>query len=232
MPPVKALNFFYFSLFTGGLAMAGDLPSSFGDLLIEDFEGADYGKWVVTGTAFGGGPAHGAQPNQMPVEGFQGRGLVNSYLDGDASTGTLTSPPFKIERSRIQFLIGGGLDAAKTCMHLVVDGKEVRTATGPNDRPGGSERLDWQGWDVTELAGRIAVIRIVDASTGPWGHINVDQIIQTDRALPVTLTNASREIPIERRYLNLPVKQGAPKRRVSLSLNGTKVREFEIELAD
>ncbi|MBP8953815.1 MAG: DUF4980 domain-containing protein, partial [Armatimonadetes bacterium] len=36
----------------------------------------------------------------------------------------------------------------------------------------------------------------------------------------------------ERRYLNLPVRNGAPKQRVSLTIDGTVVREFEIELAE
>src|SRR6266852_5070361 len=68
------------------------------DIVIADFEGPDYGDWKVTGTAFGKGPAHGTLPNQQPVTGFQGRGLVNTYLGGDDSTGTLTSPLFKVER--------------------------------------------------------------------------------------------------------------------------------------
>ena len=40
-----------------------------------DFEGADYGGWTATGTAFGSGPAHGALPGQQTVSGFQGNGL-------------------------------------------------------------------------------------------------------------------------------------------------------------
>ena len=63
------------------------------DLLIADFEGKDYGDWKVTGTAFGPGPARGTLPNQMPVSGYLGQGLVNSFFGGDAATGTLTSPP-------------------------------------------------------------------------------------------------------------------------------------------
>src|SRR5215472_1334869 len=78
------------------------------DVLVENFEGTTYGAWTVTGTAFGNGPAHGTLPNQMPVDGYQGKGLVNSYHGGDNSTGTLTSPPFKVEREYVQFLIGGG----------------------------------------------------------------------------------------------------------------------------
>src|SRR5262245_41076341 len=75
------------------------------DELLADFEQSDYGAWKVTGDAFGAGPAQGTLPNQMPVSGFLGHGLVNSYLHGDASTGTLTSPEFTIRHRYVNFLI-------------------------------------------------------------------------------------------------------------------------------
>ena len=150
------------------------------DIVFEDFEGRDYGRWTATGTAFGSGPAQGPLAGQMAVVGFHGHGLVNSFNGGDQATGTLTSPEFKIERRFIAFLIGGGKHPGSTCIHLLVDGKTVRTATGPNDRPGGTERLDWKAWDVRELEGQAARIEIVDRETGGWGHINVDDITLTD----------------------------------------------------
>ena len=73
-----------------------------------DFEGADYGSWTTTGTAFGSGPAHGTLPGQQTVSGFQGNGLVNSFVDFDSSQGTLTSPHFTIGRDYVNFLVGGG----------------------------------------------------------------------------------------------------------------------------
>jgi fructan beta-fructosidase len=202
------------------------------EILIADFEGTNYGTWKATGEAFGPGPARGTLPNQMPVDGFRGRGLVNSFFKGDGTTGSLTSPPFKIERDYLQFLIGGGKQPGQTCLNLLLDGRVVRTATGPNDKPGGSERLDWGQWEVRDLAGRTAVLEIVDRATGGWGHINVDHIVQTDRRMPGILTDATRQISVEKRYLNLPVKHGAPKRRVSFAVDGRTAREFEIELAD
>src|SRR5882724_8482616 len=101
------------------------------DVLIADFEGKDYGDWKTTGEAFGKGPARGTLPNQMPVTGFLGKGLVHSYHGGDKSTGTLTSPPLKVQRKYINFLIGGGMYPGETCINLLKDGKVVRTATGP-----------------------------------------------------------------------------------------------------
>jgi fructan beta-fructosidase len=150
------------------------------DLLIADFEGSDYGTWKVEGEAFGKGPARGALPGQMPVTGFEGQGLVNSYLKGDGSVGTLTSPPIKLRRKYVNFLIGGGGYVGETCVNLLIDGKVVRTATGPNTEPGGSEELTWHSWDVNEWLGQEAVLQIVDKRTGGWGHINVDQIYQSN----------------------------------------------------
>lgn len=112
------------------------------EVLITDFEGRNYGDWKVTGEAFGPGPAQGTLAGQMPVSGYLGRGLVNSFFKGDGTTGTLTSPPFTISRHYINFLLGGGKAPGITCINLLVDGKTVRTATGPNDRQGGTERLD------------------------------------------------------------------------------------------
>jgi len=202
------------------------------DIVIADFEGADYGAWRTTGTAFGTAPARGTLPGQMKVDGFLGKGLVNSFLGGDRSTGTLTSSPFKIERRYISFLIGGGGFANETCVNLLVEGKPVRTATGPNTQSGGSERLQPAGWDVSDLAGREAVIEIVDRATGGWGHINVDQIVQTDRKPPVERRNVTREIVATKRYLHFPVKTGAPMKKVEVLRDGQVERFFDVELAD
>jgi fructan beta-fructosidase len=206
-------------------APAGARP----DILVADFEGKDYGEWKVTGEAFGPGPARGTLPNQMPVTGYLGKGLVNSYYGGDKSTGTLTSPPFKVERKYINFLIGGGKHPGETCINLLLGGKVVRTATGPNDRPGGSEQLDWHTWDVTELAGKSVRLQIVDSHTGGWGHINIDHIVQSDRRLQAE--PAHRDFLITGSYLNLPVRTGAARRRMRFEVEGQTVREFEIELA-
>jgi fructan beta-fructosidase len=200
------------------------------DILIADFEGKDYGAWKTTGKAFGSGPARGTLPGQMAVSGFLGKGLVNSFFEGDKTTGTLTSPPVTVQRPYINFLLGGGHHPGKTCVNLLLDGKVVRTATGPNINDGGSEKLDWHTWDVKDLDGKQVVIQIVDQHTGGWGHINVDQIVQGDRRLQAE--PAHRELIVTGRYLNLPVKTGGTKRQVKLMVGDKTVREFEIELAD
>jgi fructan beta-fructosidase len=217
-------------LYSTAQSFAADSPA--GDILYADFEGQDYGQWRAEGTAFGSGPAKGTLPGQMPVSGFLGQGLVNSFLGGDGPTGKLTSPEFKIERKFIGFLIGGGDHAGQTCMNLLVDGKIVRSATGPNIQGGGSEHLEPAAWDVGDLSGKTARIEVVDDASGGWGHVNVDQIVFTD-GRPVGLaTKAVREIVADKQFLLFPVRTGASKRNVKISVDGRIERPFEIELAD
>lgn len=140
-------------------------------IVFANFDKKTYGKWKAEGDAFGKAPAKGTLTGQQTVTGFKGKGLVNSFLGGDAPTGTLTSPAFKIKRKFINFLIGGGDQKDATCINLVVDGKVVRTAVGRN-----KETLEWQGWLVKEFEGKKAQLVIVDKASGGWGHVNVDQI--------------------------------------------------------
>ena len=207
------------------------------DDIIADFEADGYGDWNVAGTAFGPGPAQGALARQMKVDGFKGRGLANSYFNGDGSTGTLTSPEFTIRRKFITFLIGGGGFEGTTCMNLIVDGNVVRTATGPNTDPekGGTEKLAPGSWDVGEFVGKTAIIEIVDNQKGRWAHINVDQIEQSDVAAiaPPKLITGERTLTLDKRYLLLPVKarpKDAPKQNAVLIVDGKTVRAFDIEL--
>lgn len=142
---------------------------------LQDFEGPDYKGWQPAGEAFGTAPAAGALPGQQPVAGFEGAGLVNSFLTGDAPQGSLVSPAFTIERRYLNFLIGGGAHKDMTCINLIVDEAVVRTATGKNE-----EALQWQSWRVEEFEGKQARIEIVDKSSEGWGHINIDSIELAD----------------------------------------------------
>ena len=143
--------------------------------VLADFEGADYGEWKATGNCFGTAPAHGVLGGQQSVEGFRGKGLVNTFLNGDNTKGTLTSPPFAVTKEWLNFLIGGGHKPGKACVNLRVGDKIVRTATGR-----ATELLHPEAWSVKEWRGQQAVIEIVDDITGDWGHINADHFTLAD----------------------------------------------------
>lgn len=214
-------RFTCFSLFLLVGAAIGVAAEPATDLLIADFEGTDYGPWRATGTAFGAGPAQGTLPNQMPVSGYEGKGLVNSFAGGDAAIGTLTSPAFTIERPFLRFLIGGGMHPGETCLNLLRDGQVVRTATGPNDRPGGTEQLSWFTWDVADLVGQTATLEIVDRHTGGWGHINVDQIVQTVKPRGTVLR--VRQRIVDKDYLSFQIgAQADPRSALALYVDGVE----------
>lgn len=155
------------------------------DITFEDFERPSYEGWEVTGEAFGKGPVEFARvPGyQGPLNGTGARG-VNSHAtapggdvgERDAATGNLLSRQFTLERNFMQFLIGGGNHAGNTCVNLLVEGKQVASATGRNDN-----RMYPVSWNVKAWAGKSAQIQVVDAQKGAWGNIGLDHIIFTDR---------------------------------------------------
>ena len=139
------------------------------------------------GPAFRSAPSRGSASAQQPVSGFLGSGLVNTYdPGGDSSQGTLLSKPFTVTKKQIHFLIGGGRSCAAK---LVVDGKEVRTASG-ND----SETLNWTSWNVEDFIGKSAAFKIVDQRDDGWGHINLDHIVFSDEPINDLLTGRGNEI--------------------------------------
>ncbi|KAL4885934.1 glycosyl hydrolase [Aspergillus karnatakaensis] len=155
-----------------------------GDVIFQDFEGtANFASrgWVAIGGLVGAAPAQGTLPGQQSVSGYVGTRLVNTFLNGDSTTGTLTSPPFTITRPLIKFLIGGGNAPGLECINLKIQGRSqtARTATGRNE-----EKLQPQTWNVTEYIGQTAVLEIVDQGRDGWGHILIDEITFTGDATP------------------------------------------------
>jgi len=165
-----------------------------GTTVFADFESTSHGTWTTTGTAFGEGPTEGPITGQPLVNGYQGQRLLNSFNGGGAAIGTITSPTFTIATRHINFLLGGtGAGAAgqgapgggrgnaaagpptappgPTTVNLIVDGATVRSVSG-----NGRNTLEWVSWDVEDLAGKVAQIRIVDENATANGRILVDSI--------------------------------------------------------
>jgi hypothetical protein len=199
------------------------------DILIADFEGPDYGDWEVTGDAFGPRPARGTLAGQRPVSGHKGKGLVNTFLKGDGTTGTLTSPEFKIERGYIVFLIGGG-GHGNTCMQILVGGKVVDRRSGRDD-----ELLTPDFFDVTKHKGKTARLRIVDDNRGGWGHVNVDHIVQSDtkprKPVAPKRSGSSKEFTVDKKYLIIPIRNGKNNCTLTLEIDGKAVRRYGMRLA-
>ena len=156
------------------------------DVLFEDFESDTYENWEVEGTAFGPGPVAASEmPKYQGDVRAHGKRLVNSHnirkggnvQGGDAHVGVMTSKPFKIERRFINVLIGGGADATKTALQLLIADEVVASLTGKNDNA-----MERRSFRVGDREGQTARLRIIDQGTGGWGNIGVDHIVFSDRA--------------------------------------------------
>ena len=171
-------------------ASAAETPRP--DVVMENFQHADYGRWKVEGAAFGKGPILrvGVPPYQGDLGGVGDR-VVNSHASApggtisekDAQTGALTSPPFMIERKYLTFDIGGGGNVEEVGLALIVGGKAVCRAAGRD-----ANRMHTASFSTAEFMGKEGVIQIYDRATGAWGNIGVGTIIQTD-VLPASHTD-------------------------------------------
>lgn len=151
-------------------------------LLIADFEGNDYGQWKTSGTAFGKKPSG----HRGRVAGHRGESLVDTFLinGSDKPTGTLTSPPFTIQRKHLNFLIGGGRHPGKTAINLIVEGKTIRSTTGNSTKNAQTRKvMNWGSWDLSDYNGKSAHLQIIDEATAGWGHIMIDHIFQSKKPM-------------------------------------------------
>lgn len=153
-----------------------------GDLLISDFEQKDLGRmrawgWQFHGDAFNREYSHGTRKLRARVGRYEGKWFLTSVTENPKSVGTLTSPPFQIQKPFISFLLSGGSSETKLQANLIVEGKVARTVTG-ND----SDIFEPVSFNVREFINKEARFQIIDNATSIWGHINVDQITQTDQA--------------------------------------------------
>lgn len=145
-----------------------------------DFEDGTLQGWQVVSGNLGPQPTASSNDRWGDAFGKQGRYFIGTYElpgpDGtgsDEPTGELRSPVFTLTCDHLSFLIGGGADAERTFLALVDADtqQELRRATGRN-----AEVMRREVWDVSALKGRRVYLRVVDAHSGGWGHINVDDI--------------------------------------------------------
>src|SRR5579872_1088320 len=139
-----------------------------------DFETGDLRDWVAAGAAFEGQPIKGdtvyPRRNDMRSE-HAGEFWIGTYeRAGDAPQGTLTSAPFKVTHRFAAFLIGAGPTDASRVELVRKDNNRVFYKTSGDQ----SENMHRVVVDLTDVAGKEIFIRLVDASSDGWGHINFD----------------------------------------------------------
>jgi len=188
-------------------------------IVIEDFEAASYVGWTAEGDAFGKGPR---EEEMVGAVGSRSAGST-----GGSGVGTLTSPPFTIERNAIYLLLGAievNGPPEKLAVQLLVDGNVVRTTV-----PSRYHAMFWESWDVTEFKGKTGHIRIIDKDTRRMVFILVDHIIQSN--VPAERPLLERTITITKPILNFPIKTGAARDYIELVVDGKQVRAMDVELA-
>jgi len=142
-----------------------------------DFETGDLRDWTPSGEAFEGQPIKGdnvaARRGDMKSQ-HTGNFWVGTYeRKGDAPQGILTSVPFKVTHKYAAFLIGGGPTDATRVELVRAENKRTFFKTSADER----ENMHHVTVDLADLVGKEIFIRVIDASSGGWGHINFDEFL-------------------------------------------------------
>lgn len=163
-------------------AIGGELPvGPKGEPLNLDFEFGDLRDWTSDGPAFASQPVRGDTVRTR--RGDMSSGHVGDYWIGtyefaqDGPQGTLTSTSFELSQPFATFLIGGGA-LIETRVEIVrADTDEVVfMVSGAND-----ERMQLVVADLHDHVGKPVFVRLVDAASGPWGHVNFDHFRLHDK---------------------------------------------------
>ena len=142
--------------------------ANFSGKVLVDFENG-LGGWKPHGTTFRK-PRSKSSADSDLVSGYTGIGWASSLnKDPKKSTGSLISPKIKVEYRFLNFSVGGG-QLNEVGVELWVEGMRVLVSRGEN-----SDVLVRKSWDLVDYQARDVEIRIVDNSTGRWGHVHADQ---------------------------------------------------------
>ncbi|MBF0197487.1 MAG: glycoside hydrolase family 32 protein [Planctomycetes bacterium] len=195
------------------------------DILIEDFEGPNYGSWKAEGTAFGSAPSSKKNKNIHRASGFLGEGFASSHLGGSLKpTGSLTSPEFTIERDYINLLLGGG-PYKDSGVKLLIEGKEVKTIL-----PVKGYSLNETSVPVKEYRGKKAQLSIYDNGPGYWGVVLVDHITQSNTK--IGYEKVSKTIEVTQPLILFPIGKGTPRLVKLTDRNGLKLHAPTAALAE
>lgn len=179
-------------LLVAGIAMMTVANSEAGTDIVWDFEDGKLEPFQLVsgsyGTIVSGIPqAHNYPYDPYPRQGnyhlstFESTeyyGEEESRYD-DPSTMTkgseayqcvIRSPLFRLDSSEMNFLVGGGNTGVYVAL-CDVYGREIVRATGNNDET--MVRIEWD-LKYEDLVGQYVFLKIVDETSGGWGHITFD----------------------------------------------------------
>ena len=163
---------------------------------IFDFEDHDLSNWTLSRTAFSNQPTYGDNPSErLKVKGrnepsnHRGDWWIGTFenrpsssrpageIQGDNPKGSMTSPGFLIDTNFLTFLIGAGCkNVRKVRAELKVDGKVIFETKAEKGSKDCIETMYEKSWNVSGFTGSRAQLRLIDHSSGGWGHINFDHL--------------------------------------------------------
>jgi len=138
-----------------------------------DFESGDLRGWTISGHAFVGQPIEGDAPGARQRESslHAGARWIGGFEKvGDGPTGSMTSAPFAVEAPWASFLVGGGGDASTRVEVVLAQDQRVLFRTSGAYY----ESMQRVSVDLSAHVGRPIFLRLVDESSGGWGHVNFD----------------------------------------------------------
>ncbi|MDC3958601.1 hypothetical protein KEG38_32400 [Polyangium jinanense] len=140
--------------------LLGELRGQIGE--VADFEGH-----LPAGAAMKGA---GLRIEKMRRMGATGKSLLVSLPDAGGGTGTLEIDLGVLAKPELRFALGGK-SSPGVRVELVVDGATQRTA-----RPRADRQLVPEAWQIEDLQGRRASLRIVDEDKAPGSGLYIDGI--------------------------------------------------------
>ena len=164
---------------------------------IFDFEDHDLSNWTLTGTAFSNQPTYGDNPSERfdkkgekrnEPSKHRGDWWIGTFEDhhnpsdlageeqGDDPQGSMTSPSFLIDTNFLTFLIGAGCYNLDTRAELLVDEDVFFETKADKKSKNCIETMSEKSWNVSRFTGSRAQLRLIDNSSGAWGHINFDHL--------------------------------------------------------
>lgn len=185
---VKSMEVWEMNALTGEPAAPVYVPNNWDNSVYKDITGlpnhdfatGDLTGWITEGDAFQDLHVTNVEkfwdeiyfnPSQKIPGGYHLWGH-NEAAGGDSLTGTLKSQNFVLGgNGKIDFLVSGGRDIDRLYVALVraSDGAELFKATATN-----YEEYQRKIWDASDYIGEELYMKVVDQSTGGFGHINVD----------------------------------------------------------
>ncbi|MBE7503092.1 MAG: hypothetical protein HS113_22980 [Verrucomicrobiales bacterium] len=176
-------------LLLGGTALAEDIDcgANPSPLLRFDFETGDLQGWRVVEGEFEHPVSerevfHNTYP-EIPGNRYNKQGRYHlstverrSGPSNDPMTGVIESPVFVLDAPELSFLVGGGQGEDVYIALCTEDGRELRKTRGRD-----TEIMRREEWSEPAWVGQRLFLRVVDASSGGWGHVTLDDFVARGR---------------------------------------------------